>query len=215
MRHSTTKRLALHQRAHGGTVERSLDEVAFPMPRQLPQLNLLRPVNDAQRFGHESAASERGAPASTHGLFLAQCFDHRPLELASRMSVYRGVNRFVADALVGIVGIHTAKSGSNLLRRPAPIDQPVMHMPVQRAAGKQLVPPSATLTTNSVRQCRTRRIVVRRRIAVARQFARNCRDASPETSCNGSRAAAVSMFDHDDRVPPRSDACTSSSQHLT
>ncbi|MDC6284404.1 hypothetical protein [Ralstonia pseudosolanacearum] len=83
------------------------DEVAFPMPRQLPQLDLL---------GHESAARKRGAPASTHGLLLAQGFDHRLLEPASRMRVDRSVNRFVADTLVGTVGIHVAKFGSNPFR---------------------------------------------------------------------------------------------------
>ncbi len=86
------------------------------MPRQLPQLNRLGSVNDAQSLGHESASSKRGAPAPTHGLFLTQCVDHRLLEPPSRMRVYRGVNRFVADALVGVVGVHTAKFGGNLLR---------------------------------------------------------------------------------------------------
>ncbi len=170
------------------------------MSRQLPQFDLVRSVNDAQRFGYESAARERRVSASTHGLFLAQCFDHRLLECASRMSVYRRVNRFMADALVRIVGMHTAKSGSNLLRRPAPIDQPVMHMPIQCTASKQLAPPAATLTTSTVCRRRTRRIVVRHRIAITGEFAGNRRGTSLEPSCDGSRAAAVSMFNHDDRA---------------
>ncbi|KVX80894.1 hypothetical protein WL08_12535 [Burkholderia ubonensis] len=193
--------LALDQRAHTGTIEGAFDEVALPMPRPLPQLDLLRSMHDAQFLGHKAGTGKRRASTSTRGLFLAQGFNHRLLQFATRVGINGGVNRFVADSLFGIVGMHTTKSGSNLLRRPAPVDQPVMHMLIQRMADTQLALTHTTLATNTVRRRGLRRIVVQRAcIAVAHQFTRNCRRTSPEQSRDGSHATAFSMFDHDDRA---------------
>lgn len=82
------------------------------MPRPLPQFDLLGPMHDAQFHGHETTLGKAHASATARRLFLAQGIDHRLLEPAARMRVDRGVNHFVADALVGVVGVHPTKSGS-------------------------------------------------------------------------------------------------------
>jgi hypothetical protein len=51
------------------------------------------------------------------------------------MCIDRGVDRFVAHALVSVVGMHGAQSGCNLLWRSAPIDQMIMDVLIQRGAG--------------------------------------------------------------------------------
>lgn len=131
----------LDQRSNAGSIERTFDEVALPMSRPLPRFDLLRPMNDAQFLRHEALARKGSTGGAARRLLLAKRLDHRLLESTSGMGIDRGVNRFVADALVGIVWMHVAESGSNLLRRPASIDPLMMHMPVQRTAFAQLTTP--------------------------------------------------------------------------
>ncbi|VVE47585.1 hypothetical protein PSO31014_04457 [Pandoraea soli] len=194
-------RLTLHQCAHAGAIKSAFDEVALPMSRPLPQFDLLGPIHDAQILGHETALSKARTPTPARRLFLAQGVDHRLLEPAARMRIDRGVNRFVADALVGFVGIHPTKSGSNLLRRPAPVDQPVMYVLIKLAAGNQFSPTHAVFTPRPVCHGRTRGVIVgRRRLAVSLEFPCHRRSRTTKHSSNRRRARVLRMFNHDYRA---------------
>lgn len=135
MRHGTTKRIlwstsVLKQER----LKNALDQVALRMFRPLPQFNFLSPVNNAQFLGHAARAGHARAPAAVRGLLLMQGFNHRLLEPSARVSINCRVDRFVTHALAGIVGMPAMKSRSDLLRRPAPIDQVIVDMLIQRTA---------------------------------------------------------------------------------
>jgi len=117
---TTTRVLALDYGADGGSVDTADDEVAFPVTRQQSLLDVLRAMHDAHGFRHRLATRQRRATPTANVRALAQRLDHAELQRSSRIGVNRGVHRLVADAAVGIVGMHHAPSGRDLLRRPSP-----------------------------------------------------------------------------------------------
>ena len=145
-------------------------------------------MHDAQGFRHRLATRQRRATPTANVLALAQRLDHAELQRSSRIGVNRGVNRLVADAAVGIVGMHHAQSGRNLLRRPTVIHQSVVNVLEQRRAFLQ-APPTTTAQTTAAIGLRRRRGVVaaarvrrRRRNVVTRELAADARCIPSQSS---------------------------------
>lgn len=93
----------------------------------------------------------------------------------------RGVNRLVANALVGVAGMRAAQSESNPLWRRTPIIQMVIGILIQRGVESYITPTRATLITNAVRRRRSTGMVAQHcHVSVARQLARDRRSAVPK-----------------------------------
>ena len=202
---TTTRVLALDDGADGRSVETAVDEVAFPVTRQQSLLDFLRAMHDAQGFRHRLATRQRRATPTANVLALAQRLDHAELQRSSRIGVNRGVNRLVADAAVGIVGMHHAQSGRNLLRRPTVIHQSVVNVLEQRRAFLQ-APPTTTAQTTAAIGLRRRRGVVaaarvrrRRRNVVTRELAADARCIPSQSSGHRTHARSAATLDHDHR----------------
>ncbi|KWZ31252.1 hypothetical protein WS64_23405 [Burkholderia anthina] len=85
------------------------------MTGPLARFDCLGSMDDAQFFRDKALAGQRLAGVAAHRLLLAQGLDHRLLQAAAGMGINRRVDRFMTDALLGIIWMHLAKSGSNLL----------------------------------------------------------------------------------------------------
>ncbi|KPL49173.1 hypothetical protein XAXN_08935 [Xanthomonas axonopodis] len=99
-------RLALHQGAHAGTIEPTLDQTAFPMAWNQALLHLLGAGHDPQFLRHPGAFGRARSPHSTRRLALAQRLDKLLFQASARMRVDRCVDGLVTDALGRIVRMH-------------------------------------------------------------------------------------------------------------
>jgi hypothetical protein len=79
------------------------------------------------------------------------------------MRVDRRVNGFVGDAPLRIMGMHTRQSAGDLLRRPAPVPQPVVDVFEQGGAFDPLVATHAAAAALAVGRRGARGVVSHRR----------------------------------------------------
>ncbi len=86
---------ALHQRAHGAASGFALDEVTFPVARELAVFNLRRAHMDADHVRNLAPAVLPFAARHALGVRLAQRFDQITLELAHGLGVDAVVDGFV------------------------------------------------------------------------------------------------------------------------
>ena len=115
----------------------------------------------------------------TRSLGSAQSQPPRKLVLADALVSPK--NRYPSCLLGGLVGIHAGQFGSNLLRRPAPVDQVITHVSIQRRANGNVTRTHAPLAPSAVSLRRLSRSVPRRRpISIARQLSRDCGRAASE-----------------------------------
>jgi len=70
--------------------------------------------------------------------------DHRCLQLATRPRIDRGIDRLVADAAIGIIGMHAPEFARDLFRRSAQMQQLTMDPNMQRAAFDQPAGPATS-----------------------------------------------------------------------
>ena len=110
---------ALDEHAHRGLLERTLDEVALPVPGQDPVVDVGLAQVDAQRIAQASAVlagRARPAPAAR----LAKTGLQLAAQFPARMRVQRVVDRLVREPGAGVVGVHALECGRDLLGPPFP-----------------------------------------------------------------------------------------------
>lgn len=91
---------------------------------------------DADGLGQVSTTILAPRPGSPLAAPLPQTGDQLAPQLPLRVGVDRGVDRFVRDLPVRIIGPHTAQCASDLFGRPAPIQQGTHHTVQQALRGK-------------------------------------------------------------------------------
>ena len=107
-------------------------------------LHLFGAVNNLQGFRDDGTAAPRLAPDPSADtapvLALTQGLDHRRLQPAARLGVDHGVDRLVACAGLGIIGVHGPKCRRDLLGRPAECDKMAPDKAPELSPGNELAP---------------------------------------------------------------------------
>jgi len=188
--------LALDHRADCRTVEGALDQISLPVAGDQTALDVLRPMDNPQCFRDHSRSGQRGTSASARWLRLPQGLDHQRLQPTPRLRVDRGIDRLVADALARIVGMHASKSGCDLLRRPAPMDQTGAHPVVDRSLRDQFLPPNGALPRHIMRKpCNL--WIIPAGCGTPRQFKPDGGMMPPKKAADLTQARSPSMFRKD------------------
>jgi hypothetical protein len=107
-------------------------------------LHLFGAVNNLQGFRDDGTAAPRLAPDPSTDtapvLALTQGLDHRRLQPAARLGVDHGVDRLVACAGLGGIGVHGPQCRGDLFWRPAECDKMAPDKAPELSPGNELAP---------------------------------------------------------------------------
>ncbi len=107
---------ALHEHAHGGLVAGALDEVALPVARHEPVLDLGRTHMDADHLGDLAAPVDATLARHARAATVVQAGDELPAQFAARVGADRRVDRLVRYMHGWVLEPHALEDTGDLLR---------------------------------------------------------------------------------------------------